>query len=90
MKSKRLSAHEKAQMGMFLSMRELSAVTGFGENTLNRLKHQQGFPLFQGKTTLARFQCWAFAQAGPAAVPAPQPNRPLSASPQAASYEPFR
>jgi hypothetical protein len=42
---KRFTAKQKADMDMFLSMRELSEVTGFGENKLNELKKKEWFSL---------------------------------------------
>jgi hypothetical protein len=60
---KSLTARQKADQGMFLSMRELSELTGFGENKLNAMKRRSGFPLFENKTTLAKFQEWAFSNA---------------------------
>jgi hypothetical protein len=89
---KRLNAKQKAAMDMFLSMRELATVTGFGENKLNALKKKSGFPLFEGKTTLSKFREWAFANANSAEETAPcsrmASNRPHSAASK--SYEPFR
>ena len=91
MSSKRLTAHEKARLGLFLSMRELSEVTGFGENKINELKRKPGFPLFEGKTTLARFRRWAFANARPATPATAQPNHPECPADLApAKYQPFR
>ena len=89
---KRFTAKQKADKDMFLSMRELSEVTGFGENKLNELKRKSGFPLFEGKTTLSKFREWAFANATSAAetVPGSQTasNRPHSIAGK--SYELFR
>jgi hypothetical protein len=91
MSSKRLTAHEKARLGKFLSMRELSEVSGFGENKINELKRRPGFPLFEGKTTLAQFRRWAFANANPATPTTAQPNRPNDpAELEPAKYQPFR
>jgi hypothetical protein len=89
---KRFTAKQKADMDMFLSMRELSEVTGFGENKLNELKRKSGFPLFEGKTTLFKFREWAFASATPAAGTVPHSHTALSRPHSAASksYEPFR
>jgi hypothetical protein len=92
MKKKRLTAKQKAAMDMFLSMRELAAVTGFGENKLNMLKKKSGFPLFEGKTTLTKFREWAFANTTSAEETVPCShtalNRPHSVASK--SYEPFR
>ena len=89
---KRFTAKQKADMDMFLSMRELSEVTAFGENKLNELKRKSGFPLFEGKTTLSKFREWAFANTTSAAETAPRShmalNRPHSGASK--SYEPFR
>jgi hypothetical protein len=63
----KMTAQQRADRGMFLSIRELAEVTGFGENKLHQLKKQSGFPLFEGKTTLSKFQEWAFMRARPAA-----------------------
>ncbi len=72
-------------------MRELSQVTGFGENKLNLLKGRPGFPLFENKTTLARFRRWAFQNAQPSAPCSTQPSgSEISVSTNEASYPPFR
>ena len=88
----RFNAKQKADMDMFLSVRELSEVSGFGENKLNMLKKKSGFPLFEGKTTLSKFREWAFANATSAEDTAPCSrmalNRPHSVASK--SYEPFR
>jgi hypothetical protein len=88
----RFTAKQKADMDMFLSMRELSEVTGFGENKLNELKRKSGFPLFEGKTTLSKFREWAFANSTSAAETVPgsrtASNRPHSIAGK--SYELFR
>jgi hypothetical protein len=68
---KRFTAKQKADMDMFLSIRELAEVTGFGENKLNELKKRGGFPLFEGKTTLSKFREWAFANTTSAAETVP-------------------
>lgn len=84
MKRKSFTARQKADRDMFLSMRELSEVTGFGENKLNELKRRSGFPLFEGKTTLSKFREWAFANSTPVEGIAPNSqtasNLPHSAS----------
>jgi hypothetical protein len=79
-------------MDMFLSMRELSEVTGFGENKLNELKRKSGFPLFEGKTTLSKFREWAFANSTSAAetVPGSQMASDHRRSIAGKSYELFR
>jgi hypothetical protein len=89
---KSLTARQKADRDMFLSMRELSELTGFGENKLNAMKHRPRFPLFENKTTLAKFQEWAFSNASPAEDTAPC-SQTVSHPPHSAanrSYEPFR
>ncbi len=91
-RGKRLSTWEKAQKGMFLSMRELAEVTGFGENRMNEFKKRPGFPLFEGRTTLAKFQEWAFSHitsaedTSPDSPTAARPPRPDGGR----SCEPFR
>jgi hypothetical protein len=89
---KHLTAKQKADLDMFLSMRELSEVTGFGENKLNELKRRSGFPLFEGKTTLVKFREWAFANATSAAETVPCSHTALSRPHSGVSkfYEPFR
>jgi hypothetical protein len=52
---------------MYLSMRELSEVTGFSENKLNFLKTQPDFPLFEKKVTLQDFKKWVAVNSKPAA-----------------------
>ncbi len=88
----RLSAWQKAERGMFLSMAELSIVTGFGENKVNEFKKRPGFPWFEGRTTLAKFQEWAFSQVS--AVGETSPGSPKLARPprpaEDRSCEPFR
>jgi hypothetical protein len=92
MKRKRFTAKQKADMDMFLSMREISEVTGFGENRLNEIKKRPGFPLFAGKTTLAKFREWAFAHSSPAKEIAHCSQKPLQSPHPTAGrcYEPFR
>lgn len=70
-RGKRLSTWEKVEKGMFLSMRELAEVTGFGENRVNQFKKRPGFPLFEGRTTLVKFQEWAFSHVTSAAGTSP-------------------
>jgi hypothetical protein len=91
-RSRRLTAMQKAERGMFLSISELSRLTGFGENKLNAMKHRPGFPLFENKTTLAKFQEWAFSKASPAEDTAPCSQTVLHPLRSAAnkSCEPFR
>jgi len=97
-RNKRMTARQKADLGMFLSMRELSEVTSYGEKKLNAVKHRSGFPLFENKTTLAKFQEWAFSHSAAAAAVAsvaPDAPSPKSAalplfSPQTKAYPPFR
>lgn len=92
LRRKKLTPREKADLDMFLSMRELSVVTGFGENRLNELKMTSGFPLVFGKTTLSKFREWAFAQTTQAAQTLPDSHTaehpPRSNAGR--SYAPFR
>jgi len=54
----RLLPEVKAKRGMFLSLRELSQVTGISINRLCCIAKRQGFPLFEKKITLPDFQIW--------------------------------
>ena len=54
----RLSAEEKAKRGMFLSLRELSQVTGFANNKMCRISKEAGFPLFEGRVRFVDFELW--------------------------------
>ena len=53
-----MTAKEKADAGMFLSIRELSKVIGISYRPLSRISKQRGFPMLSGKVTLPDFQAW--------------------------------
>jgi hypothetical protein len=56
--SQKLLAEEKAKRGMFLSLRELSDVTGIADNKMCRISKESGFPLFEGRVRFVDFEIW--------------------------------
>jgi len=51
-------ARRRAEAGLFLSLTELSAATGIGQNRMRRIAKQPGFPLFEKKVRLVDFEHW--------------------------------
>lgn len=88
----RLTARQKADLGMYLSMRELAEVTGFSEHKMNAFKKMDGFPLFEKKATLQDFNPWAASNFRPAAEiePCSQMASNLPHLGACKSYELFR
>jgi hypothetical protein len=55
---KRLSPAEKAKQGMFMSLRELAIVVGFGHRHMCDIAKKPEFPLFESKVRYPDFLKW--------------------------------
>jgi hypothetical protein len=62
---KRLSPADKAKQGMFMSLRELAVITGFGHHHMCAIAKKPEFPLFEGRVRYSEFLKWYQAQVLP-------------------------
>ena len=71
---------EKADAGMFLSLRELAEVLGFSHPRMCQIAKRPGFPLFEGRVRHPEFLEWyrstlpSLSQAQPLPAAQPQPG----------------
>lgn len=81
-------AKEKADAGMFLSLRELAEVLGFSHPRMCQIAKRPGFPLFEGKVRHVDFLEWYRSTLPSVTQPQPTPN--LQPQPGDADYVPLR
>jgi hypothetical protein len=59
----KLSPQEKAERGMFLSLRELAPLIGFARKVTSDISKKPGFPILAGKGRYQEFLSWYRRQA---------------------------
>ena len=77
-----MTSKEKADAGMFLSLRELAEVLGFSHPRMCQIAKRPGFPLFEGRVRHPEFLEWyrstlpSLTQPQPIGKPEAAPDEP--------------